>query len=477
MFDFMRNFGLNLPTRKEFIFLFISIPFGLALVFLMPPFENPDENAHFIRSWEIASGQFACLDSETGEVLNTVPNGALSLPNNLALNKEDGGFLEKFNWERIRIELVASNDYASSTSFHTQFCGAVPIGHIPNAFVFALGKTFHYDFTILFYTARIINLFLSIFLVYLAIKIAPIGKMYLLLVALFPMAMQQFSSLSYDALHVSLSLLFFAILINLRFDDRASFGVWEKIGLVVLSIVALNIKFGYFPLSLLIFLLPERFFSKKKSEFAYKVFFVVFNVLSFFVFYKFFHYPTTWPFGVDVNQQIGFVLRNPFGFLGAVVNAFEDFSRFYVHGLVGIPGSFRRDFPDVFYGIFLIVVIFSVLLESRRMRFSVLEIIMILLSILSGVTLLFFILYLIWTPVGAERVEGVQGRYFLVFMPLLLMLFQQVIRPVIREKLVPKVFPTAFFRLGAEAKSIVVLILPLMLLWLFALHFIFILYY
>jgi hypothetical protein len=42
------------------------------------------------------------------------------------------------------------------------------------------------------------------------------------------------------------------------------------------------------------------------------------------------------------------------------------------------------------------------------------------LGVLSSIELIFVALYLTWTPVGMDRVDGIQGRYFIPLLPILL---------------------------------------------------------
>jgi len=48
--------------RFQRIRLFILLGFGLAYVFILPPFEAPDEPAHFARAYSIAEGQVVIRD-------------------------------------------------------------------------------------------------------------------------------------------------------------------------------------------------------------------------------------------------------------------------------------------------------------------------------------------------------------------------------------------------------------------------------
>ena len=44
--------------KIENIFLLLSITIGLLLIFIVPPFQSPDEDSHFTKSYLIATGKF-----------------------------------------------------------------------------------------------------------------------------------------------------------------------------------------------------------------------------------------------------------------------------------------------------------------------------------------------------------------------------------------------------------------------------------
>jgi uncharacterized membrane protein len=117
----------------------------------------------------------------------------------------------------------------------------------------------------------------------------------------------------------------------------------------------------------------------------------------------------------SIGGQIGFVISNPAVILSIVHNTIADFGRFYYISAIGILGWL--DTPlSVWYYVF--AGIFSILfaglattgsstIASRGIRGS-----FTIASVL-GILATFLILYLVWTPVGVTRVEGVQGRYLI----------------------------------------------------------------
>ena len=54
----------NFYLKKENIYFFFAAIGGLLMTFLMPPFEVPDENAHYYKAWELSGGQLFCQPYE-----------------------------------------------------------------------------------------------------------------------------------------------------------------------------------------------------------------------------------------------------------------------------------------------------------------------------------------------------------------------------------------------------------------------------
>lgn len=409
-------------NRLENIYLVFGLLAGILMAFIIPPFEVPDEDSHYYKSWEIAGGQIFCQPYEKRS--NLIPSTATDLPKYYKLKKKKKK-LENFDFSKVRQEIISKRDYSLVEGERTQFCSAAPLGHLPAAGIFAISRVLNLPFSVSFYLARIANLLISVTVIYLAIKITPIGKKIFLIIALFPIVIQETASLSYDAFHLSLSLLFVATI--LRFCSQPNLILSKKSYFknLTLSLVALNIKYGYFPLALLFIVLPSGKFKTKKQEWFAKSLFVALNGFFFLLLYKVFQFPTKWPEGIDIAAQMKFVLLNPIEFFFTVINSLNDNFYFYWESMIGIPGPFREPFPILLY----ILIFFGLLFFAARTKedfiFATWQRLIFFISGIVTLFLLFFVLYLIWTPVGKDSVNGVQGRYLVLpFVVMLISLYK-----------------------------------------------------
>ena len=86
--------------------------------------------------------------------------------------------------------------------------------------------------------------------------------------------------------------------------------------------------------------------------------------------------------------------------------------------------------------LYILVLVFAALADktggiSVRSRPKALGLAIVLVSAAAIVTTI----YIVWNPVGADGIEGVQGRYFIPFGPLLLLLFYNRKIPPVVEKI------------------------------------------
>lgn len=397
------------------LYLIIAIPIGLLMLFINPPFQVPDEGAHYFKSLTVAQGNFRC-----GEDI-FAPSNYVNLSSDTQLVKIKNEEYKKVSGSKIKEALITSASQENSL-VNSAVCNVFPLGYFPQALGLKIGLLTHAPPLVAFYLARLLVFAAAVFLIYKSITITPFGKIIFLLIGLLPMTMQQVASLSYDALHVGAILLFTAYVFRLISANQPLFRrqYWLTLAL---SIVAVNIKPGYFFLSGLIFLLSENTFQNKKQYWLHTIGFVVANILVFLVFRFIFNEAGVFPKDVNPNAQLLYVLKNPFNFLFLVVESLYKNWRFYYETFLLKPGWMNTGLNPLLYismGMGIILLLRSHAEEivlSARQR-----------AILFGVFLMQFLfvflsLYLVWTPVGDDKISGVQGRYLLAIFPLFVFSF------------------------------------------------------
>jgi len=126
---------------------------------------------------------------------------------------------------------------------------------------------------------------------------------------------------------------------------------------------------------------------------------------------------------VNSSQQSAIVLGSPLHFLNLVYSTIYTDIRFFFETTLFKPGWLNDSLPALWYAFLVVGMVLFVRNEeeevplSRRQRYIILGVFLV------NFFALFYAMYTGWTKVGATRIMGVQGRYLLAFLPLLLLFF------------------------------------------------------
>jgi uncharacterized membrane protein len=419
------------PLEK--VYLVIALSSGLLMAAINPPFSGvPDEQPHFLKAWAVAKGDFTC---RTG---NTIPKSAYRLSIAYPVLAKIPGVGEKVLFHKTLKKFLDQDDLTEPTENKFAVCGAAPLGYLPQAAALRIGALFHWSALAGFYLARVFNLLVAVLLVYWAMRIIPFGKIVLLVIGLLPMTIQQFASLGYDALHIGASLLFIAYVTRLAVEARNPVRARDAAALLLLGLLVCTVKYGYLGLTLLIFLLPASKFKDQKRYWLFALGYVAFNVLVFYLVYRYFQAhlaPGGGPGLAKVSpvRQYEHVVGSPLRFLLTVIDSLYVMFNFYFETFLFKPGWLNVSLPPLWYALMatgMVVLVHNeaedVPLTGRQRR------IMLGVFLLNAIAI-FFSMYIAWTPVGAPIITGVQGRYFLNIFPLLVFFFYKTGSPPTHE--------------------------------------------
>ena len=205
---------------------------------------------------------------------------------------------------------------------------------------------------------------------------------------------------------------------------------WRDAGyLVAVALLFLTLKPGYAPLAALVLLLPSRVFEGRRQFWVT----VAGCVLSAFAISAL----VVWgapevstakeiargaPPGVESSEQMRFVVEHPWAFTRVAVTAVGASGLTWLKEAVGVLGRGAVVLSDVvtlaaLAGAFLLMV--RGVDEHVSLRAWQRWLLIGVALVLSGVVVM--ALYIAWTPVASPIGLGVQGRYFLPFVPCFLM--------------------------------------------------------
>lgn len=426
-------------VRYERLFVWLALLFGLLFVFLVPPMSAPDETNHFTRAFLLAHGQFFPMVDASKKAVGTVtPDLPL--------------FLRTWN-----VSISAPGSHISPQTFAGLFTAAVspnapPVAvdypypylsfflYLPQALGIVLGEALfglfrmsaHYNIYLQMLFARMANLGFYIGAISLTIRITPFFKRTLAILTLMPMAVFIASSCSYDVFLYSFCLLYLAFVLKCAYDPAVTEIKGRQLFvLILLQFCILLGKYVYFPLLLLIFLIPrEKFHGRPRrkillatalpSAVCLAVWLIAYKISTLGV--------AADPYANVYRQQAQFVLFHPVQYAAMLLDNLYRYRQDWVTGFVGLFGWLNAPLPLPFILFYVVLLIVSSVLEvvinrtflSRRMLAFVAVTCYILVATAE---------YVVWTPslgngtVGQSNIIGVQGRYFIPFaFPLLLLL-------------------------------------------------------
>jgi uncharacterized membrane protein len=272
---------------------------------------------------------------------------------------------------------------------------------------------------------------------YLAICLAPFGKLAFFGVSVLPMTLELVSSLSYDSFAIALAMLFTAYVMHLIWKVPRVGGKQLLILGILLALLA-PCKMVYIPLALLCFLIPpEKFGSKKQFWIGAALVAVMMaggillvNLDKILVYVKETEETVDWA-DAAAGYSISYVMSHPLQVLGVLGRTIIQKGPTYVSTMLGgtLGWLEYRINPviTVFLTVWTILTGLSCMetahmgtagfLPSLPKKHKLLSWFICLLVLV--LTLL--IMLLSWTPLSSQVVEGVQGRYFLPILPLALM--------------------------------------------------------
>ncbi len=426
------------PTSPAQFFARTAAIFGILLVFAMPPFQAADEGAHFYRAYQISEWNL-----RTPKV-----------PRSLSETFERFDYLAFLPDNKIGISQILPALHVPlepEKTWGAPVLSYSPVPYLPAALGILSGRWFGASPLALMYLGRLFSLLAYLGLVSLALRLTPLQKWAFCLLALAPMSMAQASAVTADTVTIGLSFLTFAYLLKLSQSDAVLQAREWLLLSSLLALLALT-KPVYAILALLFLLIPKR---NVGSWPVYWLGFVWLLLLCYGV-------SQGWAyFGGKVQgfqllspaaqEQVVFVLRHPLEFIAILMRTFYRNAGHYWDHLVGRLGWLDTGLPYSFRIFYTALTIACAWLGwNGRADLGLWKRAWLFLVLFAGVALIATVLFITWTTPGSAAIEGIQGRYFLPFVPILLLLLYPSKNPIAPRSGFPP------FQLAAIAASLCV---------------------
>lgn len=402
----------------EISLLLILLLFGVPMILLIPPGAGYDEEDHLVRVWELSA--FSLLPGQMSPQELKYP----TVFRDFAYRQQgstgviDSEFWQSYGraalYERgfVRREIDTKSVYSPALLF-------------PQALTMRLfGRAADLPALTAFYLCRLAGLISYLILAWLAIRLLPYGKWIVLALAVSPMALFQTATITPDAISNGIGFLFIAGCLKLAGSQEIG---WKEMGgLVCLIFLLFLAKLNLIPLLLLPFLLirPSQFPSKRHYGSLLAI-----TLALFLVEVAGWNWIASRNFGsllldeANPQAQIFHILTQPFAFLQTLLQDFFTNGWAYFQGWINGYGYYYWTPPQIVTAFFLLSLTAVVLMDSTSRQVDKKYRIVFIIVFATGYIATIASLYISYTPVGADQVFGVQGRYFLpLALPLLLVL-------------------------------------------------------
>ncbi|MEA2164074.1 MAG: hypothetical protein QOK37_2201 [Thermoanaerobaculia bacterium] len=374
------------------LFAVAALIIGLAYVVVTPPFAVPDEQSHFWRAMAIAHGHFVATH---GLDTTLVAKSTQTFAWVMARTEPRESLREK-----LRIALPFDGRNAGPVRFGAWY---TPLPYAAASVVAALPLRP----VIVFYGGRVANLLAAVFLIALAIRVAPQHGAVIAAVGLLPMTLYELGSWSADAATIALAWLFLALLLEPP----------RRVGFVAVAGLAVGLcKPAYFLIALLAFVSKFRWRDRVAILSATAA-----GTLLSVIAARLGAYNAREGLPVDAAAQIRCIAAAPFHFASVALHDLSSNGRFYIEEMIGRFGANELKLSPFVITIEIILLVVVALTTGVALRARTRVTAVMIAAVTAGGVLLSQ--YLIWSIVCGDTIEGVQGRYFLEILPLVMVPF------------------------------------------------------
>jgi len=386
-------------------FLVAGLIGGLILVVVTPPFQVPDEPAHFYSAYSVSQGRFLAGggDDLPGERLPS------SLRRLVKIMVDDVPFhperkIQPGTWQKARqLQLRPEETELSRFPKSLNYSG---VPYLPQAFGIAVGRCFGATPLGLLYCARTANLFVAIALIFLAIRQLPGFRWLTALLALMPMAMFLRSSVSADSVIMAIAFLLTATIAKIAFKNQPPRGLSDFGLLVLLSAALCLTKPVYLPLVFASLAIPITRIPVRRPRLVF-IAILVASVCAVTIGLSIAQ-PSVDAMNFRMKTMISEVIERPFGLVGSVLVDYIQHAPRYGAEFIGRLGWLDTPLPLGFLFMYLAVLIaFTILDPGSSATVRPWQRIIFAAVVAASMLAISLAMYVI-----GGRIGGIQGRYF-----------------------------------------------------------------
>lgn len=441
---------------EEYLFLGIAVPVGIVFLMFLSGNSVHDGITHLAKVYHYSNMLLGQAGWDTSNHVSLRPDEAdffAGLSDDLHRENET---TEQF-WDISESfwKKGEENELVRSTEFRGTNASSI-FEYLPGVLGMTLGRLLGGSVSLNILLAKICFLAFYVMMAFWTIKISPYFKAAIAFIALLPMGMYQAAGITYDSVVIATGLVILAYFFRARAFPLKRYEICILLGL---SAVLGCLKGGfYLPLLLIFLAVPsERQGGKKKKWLLFLGCIVIGGMAMMICSFDAYWSMLTRILGIGMSEVestaaaeainiaettsvvetvpgtetisygISYFFKEPIGFLQLFIRTAIQRAEFYLGGALG----YRMAWTDRTVN-WIVLLIFCLLLggatsrveEQTEPAVSLKE-----RGLVAGIVFLeflgFHILMLLETPINAPVINGVQGRYFIVLIPLFLFMVYQ----------------------------------------------------
>ncbi len=412
-------------ARIETVFLTTVLCLGLFYNVLLTPQMVPDEANHIDMAYRYSNDLLGYESIDDTMILMRTDDAALEFTSSPSLQNYRNIFYGLFS--RVQDGTMVETEVSSNTQGSLLFYAPAVLG-------MTIARLLGFGTVPMLLLARYLNLLVFALLEWAGMRRLPFGKLTLFVLAVLPINMQQCTSFSHDAMVHGLVFLYVCLCLEAVFSEQKLTGQ-RMLALEILALALIWCKSGsYAPLAMLPLLIPAAHYGGQREKWTGTAALVGIPVLAFLL--KNAGTVTGIVSTTAATSVVGtsdgstyaagytlsYFLSDPLELVYMIINTILDKGGFYLESLVGYKlGWVEIETSEMLVIFFLLLLLLSTLnVPGEQVCIRVRQRFWMFFLCAASAGLIVLGMLLSWTPLGYVSVEGVQGRYFLPFMPILL---------------------------------------------------------
>lgn len=402
--------AFSFTIEKMFAVFIMCI--GMFYLVIITPLSPPDEPHHYQSAYQLSNfllfqwnnndtGNSADFDYENLTDYN-ISNGYLKIFEEITISAQNGN--------RIEIPKPRKLDYF--------------VEYLPQALGITLARITNQNFIITFLIGRFFNLVFFTICIYFSIKQIPKFKMLIGIIGILPMTIQQAASFSYDGFINGVSIFLIASLLKAIYET-GPISKMDIYSILISGILLTPTKVVYCVILLLVILIPKERFSSKKERFL-KIFLIWGSCIIILFLFRLddllnrsLGNALNWE--GNYNYSLDYIFKYPVDTIKIFLKTFITNWKDYLYTCIGGRLSgLSLEIPNMIVNLFIALLCISVLNDfDSKYKLSVSMRCMFLFIVFGVVVLTMLSMFTGYTSVGRNIIQGVQGRYFIPILPLL----------------------------------------------------------